>query len=92
MDDGKIKEIPVAFEGIDLGCLFKGIQIMVNDPEMSPHGISTRDVVDSLIRQKKNKRVKDSSLTTYENVTPCLSRDFPCSRKRGTDTGVSGTV
>lgn len=39
--------------------------------------VHTRDVITSLLKQKKNKRVKDSTLGTYEKHPYRFEREFP---------------
>lgn len=47
------------------------------NPDISHSQILTRDVVASLLRQKKNKRVKDSTLETYQKRLNLFERKYP---------------
>jgi len=46
-------------------------------PDVSPSRIRTRDVIVSLLKQKRNKRLKESSLESYEKRLNQFARPFP---------------
>lgn len=57
---------------------FYSIQPLQDIPiDCSPHRIPTQDVVKSLIRLKRNKNVKESSVTTYEKRFKQFAAQFP---------------
>jgi len=55
----------------------KSILLPTITPDISPHRIPTADVITSLIKQKQNKRVKDSSLDTYKKRFNQFGQQFP---------------
>jgi len=67
--------IPEPRAGANLGHFFKTSGSLI--PDISPSRIPTRDVILSLLKHKKNKRVKDSSLTTYEKRFNQFAQQFP---------------
>jgi|GEM_PF-4891575 len=46
-------------------------------PDISPTRIPTGEVIASLLKQKKNKRVKESSMATYEKRFKPFAQQFP---------------
>jgi len=67
--------IPEPNTGANLeGCSKTGESLI---PDISPSRIPTKDVILSLIRQKKNKRVKEGTIKTYEKRFNQFAQQFP---------------
>ncbi|MDO9333884.1 MAG: site-specific integrase [Dehalococcoidales bacterium] len=69
------KDLPASNHGANMDRRSNAFKTLT--PDISPSRIPTRDVIASLLKQKKHKRVKESSLETYEKRFNLFAQKFP---------------